>query len=164
MSDLLALALACDLTRVFSIQFSTCGSGVVMWQVGATNGLHGVCHEEALPQPTVAAATVFTMEQLAVFLRTLRDTPEGDGNLLDRCSILCTTELSDGRTHSNLEFPILIAGGGNGRLRGGVHYRDTDYENASTAVLTALHGAGVELESWGVDEGRTTRIFSELLT
>ena len=104
------------------------------------------------------------MEQLAVFLRTLRDTPEGDGNLLDRCSILCTTELSDGRTHSNLEFPILIAGGGNGRLRGGVHYRDTDYENASTAVLTALHGAGVELESWGVDEGRTTRVFSELLT
>ena len=151
MSDLLALALACDLTRVFSIQFSTCGSGVVMWQVGATNGLHGVCHEEALPQPTVAAATVFTMEQLAVFLRTLRDTPEGDGNLLDRCSILCTTELSDGRTHSNLEFPILIAGGGNGRLRGGVHYRDTDYENASTAVLTALHGAGVEL---GLGRGR----------
>jgi len=156
MSDLLALALACDLTRAFSVQFSTCGSGVVVWQVGATDGLHVTCHTEGAPQPIVAAATTFTMGQLSIFLQKLADTPEGGSNLLDRCSILCTSELSDGLRHSNDEFPILIAGKGNGRLKGGVHYRSTTRENTSKAVLTALRGAGVVAPSWGVGAGQVT--------
>jgi hypothetical protein len=162
MSELLALALACDLTRAFSIQFSTCGSGVVMWQVGATDSLHLTCHTEPDPQPLVHAATTFTMEQLAHLLRTLRDTPEGSGSLLDRCSILGTSELSDGWTHRNDEFPILVAGLGSGRLRGGVHYRSTTAENTSKAVLTALRGAGVPAASWGVGLGEVSASISDL--
>lgn len=156
MSQLLALALACDMTRAFSVLFSTAGSGVIIWQAGARNGLHQICHDEANPQPTVHAATLFTMEQLAVFLGALRDLPEGDGNLLDRCSILCTTELSDGHNHSNRDFPILIAGKGGGRLRGDVHYRSNNNENTSRAVLTALRGAGLEMDAWGTGAGRVT--------
>ncbi len=162
MSELLVLALACDLTRVFSVQFSTCGSAVIVWQVGATDSLHLTCHTESLPQPTVHAATVFTMEQLAVFLGMLRDTPEGAGNLLERSSILCTSELADGWTHSNVDFPILVAGHGNGRLTGGVHYRSTSSENTSKAVLTALRGAGVDAPSWGVEAGYVTDSIREL--
>jgi len=162
MSDLLVLALACDLTRVFSVQFSTCGSGVVVWQVGATDGLHVTCHTESDPQPIVEAATTFTMGQLAVFLSKLRDTPEGGSNLLERCSILCTSELSDGLRHTNDEFPLLVCGRGNGRLAGGVHYRSYTNDNASKAVLTALRGAGVVMPSWGVDDGYVTSHISEL--
>jgi hypothetical protein len=156
MSDLVALALACDLTRVFSVLYSTAGSGVIVWQVGATNSLHQTCHDQPLPQPTVHAATVFTMERLADFLRTLRDTTEGASNVLANCSILCTSELSDGWRHSNNEFPILIAGQGGGRLRGNVHYRSPSAENTSKAVLTALRGAGVPAASFGYAEGHVT--------
>jgi hypothetical protein len=163
MSELLALALACDLTRTFSVQFSTCGSGVIFWEVGAVDGMHTLCHFESLPQPTVQAGVSFTMQQLAVFLQTLKNTPEGSGNLLDRCSILCTTELSDGNSHTNSEFPILLAGKGNGRLKGGYHYRSS-LRNTSDAVLTALHGAGIYLPSWGVDAGATSSVVSEVLT
>ena len=163
-AELLSLALVCDLTRSFSVLFSTAGSGVVVWQAGARNSLHQICHDEAPPQPTVHAATVFTMEQLAGFLGVLRDTPEGDGTLLDHCSILCTTELSDGRTHSNREFPILIAGRGNGRLRGGLHYRSGSAENTSKAVLTALRAGGVPAESFGQGPGRVTSSIGALET
>ncbi len=162
MSELLALALACDLTRAFSVQFSTAGSGVIIWQAGARNSLHQICHDEALPQPTVHAATIFTMERLADFLATLRGTPEGDGNVLDRCSILCTTELSDGWRHSNQEFPIVIAGKGGGRLKGGIHYRSGNRENTSKAVLTALRGAGIEAASFGHESGRATESLGAL--
>jgi hypothetical protein len=162
MSELLALALACDLTRSFSVQFSTAGSGVIVWQAGAMNSLHQISHDEPLPQPTVHGATVFTMEQLAVFLDTLRNTPEGDGNLLDNCSILCTSELSDGWRHSNEDFPILIAGKGGGRLRGGVHYRSASKENTSRAVLTALTGGGVMVDHFGHEAGRVTQTIGEL--
>jgi len=153
MSQLLALALACDLTRVFSVQFSTCGSGVIFWEAGATDGLHSTCHTEANPQPIVHAATTLTMGHLADCLQALADTPEGDGNLLDHSSILCTTELTDGYTHSNADFPIVVAGKGSGRLQGGVHYRSASAENTSHAVLTALRGAGVDAASFGADAG-----------
>jgi hypothetical protein len=156
MSELLALALACDLTRVFSVQFSTAGSGVVFWEAGATEGLHGTCHTESLPQPTVHAATTLTMGYLRDCLVKLRDVPVGDGNLLDHCSILCCSELTDGYTHSNADFPILVAGKGGGRLRGGMHYRSTSAENTSHAVLSALRGAGVDAADFGADEGHVT--------
>lgn len=162
MSQLLTLALACDLTRVFSIQFSTCGSGVIFWEAGASEGLHSVCHTEANPQPVVHGATTLTMGYFADFLQGLADTPEGDGNLLDRCSILATTELTDGYTHANSNFPILIAGRGDGRLRGNVHYRSSTAENTSHAVLTALRGAGVDAASFGADAGYVTTGLSDL--
>ncbi|MCB9679062.1 MAG: DUF1552 domain-containing protein [Alphaproteobacteria bacterium] len=162
MSELLTMALACDLTRVFSLMFSSCGSGVIFSSVGLTDGMHLTCHTEANPQNLVHAATTFTMSQLGVFLRMLRDTPEGAGNLLEHCVVMGTTELSDGLTHSNQDFPILIAGHGNGRLRGGYHHRANGLANSSRGVLTALRGAGVGLASWGVDEGATTLDFSEL--
>lgn len=162
MSELLALALACDLTRVFTVQFSSAGAGVVVWQVGATNSLHYTCHTEAAPQPIVHAATTFTMAQLNTFLGILRDTPEGDGSVLDRCSILCTSELSDGQRHTNTEFPVLIAGGGSGRLRSGRHVR-LPGENTSRAVLTALKGAGTGATSFGVGNGYVDSPISELL-
>jgi hypothetical protein len=108
------------------------------------------------------------MERLGEFLRALRDTPDGRGNLLDSMSVLCTTEHSDGYTHSQEEFPILLAGKGNGRLRGGIHHRHPgaapgNQRNTSDAVLTALHGAGIALPSWGDQGGFTRSVVSEVL-
>lgn len=161
MSHLLAYALSCDLTRAFSMMFSCAGSGVVVWPAGARNGLHQMCHDEAVPQPTVHAAVTFIMARLADCLRILRDTPEGAGNLLDRCSILCTTELSEGNVHSNDEFPVLIAGKGGGRLRGGTHVR-TNRANASHAGLSALRGAGIAAPTFGHGPGQVADHLGEL--
>jgi hypothetical protein len=167
MSDLVAMALACDLTRVFSVLFSTCGSGVVYWMAGARNGMHQLCHDERAPgaeqQPTVHAAIRFTMESLAHFLNRLRMTPEGAGNLLDRCAILCTTELSEGFTHSNDEFPILVAGRAGGALRGGVHVRSTTRENTSNVLLTLLRAVGDTRASFGGGAGATSAVVPGLL-
>ena len=118
MSRIMATALACDLTRAFSVMFSTAGSGVIVWPAGAQNSLHQMAHDEPNPQPLVHAAVVYMMGQLGVFLRTLKEMPEGDGTLLDNCAILCTSELSEGWNHTNDEFPVIIAGRGGGRLGG----------------------------------------------
>jgi hypothetical protein len=168
MSDLIAMALACDLTRVFSVLFSPCGSGVVYWMVGATDNMHQTCHDERAPgpepQPTVHRAIRFTMEQLAYFLNRLRMTPEGSGNLLDRCAVLCTTELSEGFTHSNDEFPVIVAGRAGGTLRGGVHARSTSRENTSNILLTLLRAVGDPRTSFGTDAGATNQMIPSLLT
>lgn len=176
MSDLCALALACDLTRAFSMFFSPAGSGVIMWPVGASNGLHQINHDEGAPYPIVHNAVVYTMQQLQYFLERLRDTPDGAGaSVLDNVAILGTSELSSGHDHTNTEFPILVMGKGGGRLRGNVHHR-VARENASIGVLTALRGGGVPAPSYGVDEnyvyngstyfspGLATTTFAELET
>ena len=59
---------------------------MIVWQAGAMNGLHQLCHDEPAPQPVVHQTIVFTMKQLE--LSRLRDTPELGGNLLDSCAIL----------------------------------------------------------------------------
>ncbi|HUS65913.1 MAG TPA: DUF1552 domain-containing protein [Kofleriaceae bacterium] len=155
LSDLMAMALACDLTRSFSIMFSQAGSGVVVWQVGATDGLHYTCHTEALPQNIVHGAVVFTMSQLAYFLGRLRDTPEGAYDVLHNSVILCTSELSQQNpAHDNTEFPILIAGRAGGALPGNLHYRSGSKRNTSCALLTALRAAGLPLEGgFGTEAG-----------
>lgn len=163
MSDLMALGLACGLTRSFSIMYSTCGSGAVFWMVGATDGQHYMNHTEPAPQPMQREAVKFTMQQLAYFLGRLRDTPEGAGNLLDHSSILVTTEHTEGITHSQDDLPMLLCGKGGGRLRGNVHHRDNN-GNASKALLTALRGAGLPLSDFGHEEGYTTEPLTDLET
>jgi uncharacterized protein DUF1552 len=167
MSDILAMALACDLSRVFSVLFSTAGAGTVFWEVGARDGLHQIAHTEQASgpelQPTLHAATTFTMQQLAYFLSRLQATPEGAGNILDSAAILCCTELSEGFTHTNDEFPVLVAGKAGGALKGGWHYRSPNKENTSNVLLTLLRAIGDTRPTFGVDGGQTSQVISDIM-
>lgn len=163
MSDLMTLALACGLTRSFSILYSNCGSGAVFWMVGATDGQHYMNHTEPAPYTKQADAMRFTMKQFAYFLETLKNTPEGDGNLLDHCSIFASTEHSEGWTHEQKDMPMLICGKGNGRLKGNVHARIVD-DNTSRGPFTALLGAGLPLTEFGYEAGYVNAPITELLT
>jgi hypothetical protein len=156
-SDLLALIMACDQTRVFSIQFTGSVGGTVFWQVGASNGHHDLSHDEAGEQPILQKTTVFTMQQLAYLLNKLKNTPEGTGNLLDRTVILASSDAAHGREHTITDYPILIAGKAGGALKGGVHYRSTTGENASK-VLFSLYKAATDtaITSFGKGGGMVT--------
>jgi hypothetical protein len=91
----------------------------------------------------------------------MRDTTEGAGNLLAHSSILCSTEHSEGWTHSQDDMPMLICGHGGGRLRGNVHFRGAG-DNTTRALLTALRGAGLPLAEFGYEEGYTNLPIAEL--
>jgi hypothetical protein len=161
MSELMTLALTCRLTQSFSIMFSTCGSGVVMWPAGAMDGQHYMNHTEPSPWTKQHESVKFTMSQLAVFLEKLKATPEGAGNLLDQTSLLVCTEHSEGWTHSQDDMPMLVCGKGGGRLKGNVHFRGSG-GNCSRTLLTALRGAGLPLTEFGQEAGKTTVPIAEL--
>lgn len=150
MSRLVALALSCDLTRVFTFMFSGSVGGTVYWQVGQDKPHHKITHDEPGEQPLVHAATVFVMQNLARLLETLAETPDGAGNLLDHSAILATTDCSQGKGHSLDDYPILLAGRASGALRyPGVHYRSGKQENASKVLLSLLRSVGVRLPRFG---------------
>jgi hypothetical protein len=144
MSDILALAFACDLTRVFSMMYSGPTAGTVFWQSMITAGHHGLTHDEPMPQPQVHASTIFQMLCFNHLVTALRNVPEGAGNVLDNCAVLATSDVSDGQAHSTDEYPLLVAGKGGGFLKHpGVHYRSATKENVNEVVLSVLRAAGV---------------------
>ena len=157
MSSLITMALACDQTRVFSILFSGSVNGTVFWEIGATGGHHDLTHNEADPQPTVHAATIFTMQQFATLLTSLKAVSEGAGNLLDSCAILASSCVAEGKVHSITDYPILVAGSAGGKLKyPSVHYRSATGENASMVLMSMLQAVGLPLTTFGSMGGQVT--------
>lgn len=153
MNQLITMALACDLTRVFSHMYSQPVNNVLYPDARA--GHHQLTHDEPGDQPQVFAILQGILGDLAGFLQGLRAVPEGDGTLLDHTLVLCMTDCSFGRTHSLEEYPMMLAGGRSAGLRQGVHLRARG-ENASKVSLSVLQMMGVRATEFGVGPGRVT--------
>lgn len=160
MADLTTMALACDQTRVASMWFTDPLNDVLF--PDATAGHHQLTHDEPGDQPQVHDIILATMEGFAYWLESMRDITEGDGTLLDHCAVLATSDVSYGRTHSIDEYPILVAGGADGRLKTGFHHRTGGGENAGRVPLTLLRALGVSAASFGEGNAQTDRTVSEL--
>jgi hypothetical protein len=115
--DLLITALACDATRVASLQWShTVAPQVFSW-LGLSEGHHSLSHMDdgnaAGVEAFVKAERWYT-EQFVYFLTRLAETPDpsGTGMLLDTTLLVWCKELGDGRLHDCLSVPFVLAGGG----------------------------------------------------
>ncbi len=153
-ADTLAMALACDQTRVASIWFSE-PIGNVLYP-GATAGHHRLTHDEPGDQPQVNAIVKQIVSEYSYFLQALNEVPEGDGTLLDNCCVMATTDCAFGRQHTLEDYPIVLGGGLCGFLKGDVHYRSPSAENTSKVLLSILRGMGLSLADYGVDVGRVS--------
>ncbi|MEM6989480.1 MAG: DUF1552 domain-containing protein [Myxococcota bacterium] len=162
MSDLVALALVCDLTRVFNFRFTAQLADTFFSEIGAPETYHTMTHNAARTAE-VGEVLAFTMQEMAYLLQRLAETPEGDGTLLDHSIVYGTSELAEGLTHEVVDMPVLVAGGGNGRLRPGVHVRSHDQRSTSIVPFTLLRAAQCDVESFGEGEGMTTETLDALL-
>ncbi len=161
MARLLAIAMQCDLTRVFSIMFTGPGSQTVFRAVGAPSGLHQLCHENRWD--IAKAATIFTMRALARVLDVFANTMDvGGRSLLHNMVMLATSEFSAGDQHEVNEFPVMLCGRGGGTLRGGVHYRQPA-GNLARTHLTVLRSLGLPFDSYGFNGAETNQPVAEVL-
>ena len=90
----------------------------------------------------------FLAEQFAYFLTKLKNTREGDGNLLDRSLVLygCSTS----STHLARNYPLILAGGREmGIKHGNYHVLDENKRRMSDLFVTMLHALGVETKQFG---------------
>jgi hypothetical protein len=159
MADILAMALACDQTRVFSVWFSE-PVGNVLYP-GATSGHHQLTHDEGGEQPQVNMITQYIMQGYADLLQRLRAVPEGSQTLLDNSAVLATSDVSYGRQHKLDDYPILIGGSGNGYFKTDQHYRSLG-ENSSSVLLGLLRSQGLNLAEFGVEAGLVTESLSAI--
>lgn len=159
-ADLLALALACDLTRTFSYQHHTWYSPAFR-EAGNGGQQHAMTHDEPGDQPGVHKSNVFVMKQLATFIDALASLKEGAGSLIDNCLVFTVTEVTEGRTHSKLNMPVIIAGAAGGKIRTGQHIRTLGV-NAYRIHVSLFRALGVPITSFGTTN--ETGIIPELLT
>ena len=153
MAEVVRLAFACDVTRVFSLQYIKQQGSTVFGPVGTSRQFHDITHDG--PQSLVHEIDVFMFSQLARLLEGLRDTPCGAQSLLHYCTIVGTSEVSEGGSHSGSNIPIVFFGRGGGRLAGNRHIRGGG-TSTSAALLAAIRSVGVSARSFGANEGRAT--------
>jgi hypothetical protein len=167
MSDLLALAFACDLTRVATFQFSGSVGGHCYKDLSPNtprDNEHAITHDDQ-QQDKVHAATVFTVRCLAYTLSKLQKSIEGAGNVLDNSAVLVTSDVAEGLSHGIDNYPILVAGKAGGALRyPGIHHRGTG-QNTSQVLLSLMKAVvGPQVSSAGAAEGLATTACTQILT
>jgi hypothetical protein len=156
MFDLLVLAWQADLTRVSTFMVSRELSNRVYPRSGVTEGFHNASHHSEIPANIDRLARLneyHTRTTIGYFLEKLARTPDGDGTLLDHSMIVYGSGMANPNQHDHNPLPILLAGGGAGRLRGGRHIRaaeDTPFANLLVTVLAKLD---VPIESFGDSTG-----------
>lgn len=183
--DQVVIAMSCDITRFASIFLN---NGAVRGRYGAedrdfhewyshgTNpptrwrGVEGANVAEADHNkwldaaPIIANKNRFHMEQVAQLAQRLRDTPDGEGNLLDSTLIVLMDEISHG-SHGHDQWPVVLVGGFGGEFRTGRYVRFPRNNprpgmNAmgpwvgqphNQLLISILQGFGVEIDNLDID-------------
>jgi hypothetical protein len=153
-AEILAMALVCDLTRVFSIRFTQSVGDTVFKDAGAAEGHHTLSHSNFAMH---AATVTHTVACFAELVRRFGQQVEGEGRLLDRCALMAVSDLCDGSVHTVEDLPILVAGQAGGALVTGHHYRDAAGARASIVPFTLLRAVGGQGASFGSDVGEVTQ-------
>jgi hypothetical protein len=168
MFELQALAFQGDLTRVTSFMMGRELSGLSYPQIGISDGHHPVSHNNYDPKQMEKKAKIdtYNVSLFAKFLQRLKDTPDGDSNLLESSLFVYGSGMSDGNVHNHLNLPVLLAGNAGGRLKGGHHIQvgQLAKERAIPAIpkfdkmvpfanlmVSVLQLYGIETESYGKD-------------
>jgi hypothetical protein len=94
------------------------------------------------------------MDQFAYLLGKLRETKEGNGNLLDNCLLVYGSGISDGNAHNHDELPIVLAGHGGGSVKAGRHIRYPKETPLMNLYLSLLERIGAPTERLGDSTGR----------
>ena len=156
MFDLWALAFQGDITRVTTFMMARELSTRTYPQIGVTEGHHPVSHHQNVPEQIEKHAKINTyhVTLLAGFLEKLRNSPDGEGNLLDHSMILYGSGMSNGNVHSHDILPAVIAGGAAGRLKGNRHVKAPLLTPLSNLLVSLLDKAGVATDHLGDSTGR----------
>jgi hypothetical protein len=155
MFDLQVLAFAAEITRVSAFKMSRDTSNRIFPESGVKTPFHTLSHHSEKPDLVAEFAKLnrYHAGQLGYFLRRLKETPDGDGNLLDSSLILYGSPMGDSNTHNHRRLPLLLAGHAGGQLKGNLHRMCEPGTRQANFLLTVMHKLGVEIDRIGDSTG-----------
>ena len=156
--DLLVMALACDITRVASLQWSRSVSNVNFGNLGVpqqlSEGHHSLSHyddNEGAAQADLLEINKWYTEQFAYLLGKMDAIQEGDGTMLDNTVVVWVNELGKGNSHTRNDIPFILAGGCQGYFETG---RALDFGGAphGQLLVSIANAMDVPITSFGVEQ------------
>lgn len=139
--DMLVAAMACDLTRVGSIQFDDNENSDTRYAFlfEDERGHHAISHDPASSDKLTRIHS-WHAEQLAYLMDKLEAIPEGAGTMLDNTLIVWGTEIGTPWTHQTSRMPFLLAGGAGGALQMGrfLTYQDVPHQRLLVAIAQVM--------------------------
>ena len=156
MMDLQVLAFQSDLTRVISFMLSKEQSPRPYPQIGVPEAHHPLSHHNNIPELVERMSKInrYHAQLFAQYLAKLRATPDGDGSLLDHITILYGAGISNSNSHSGDNLPLLLAGGGAGKIKGGRHIRFANKPSTANLLLTLMDKMDYPVEKVGGSTGK----------
>ena len=151
--ELIALAYATDLTRVFTFMLSRDVTQRTYPEIGITEPHHALSHHSGDEAKKVQLVQLnrYHVSLFEKFLQRLRETPDGDGSVLDHSMILYGSGMSESQNHSRFDIPTLLVGGFNGR--GSRHIQAAKETPIANFLLSLAHYYGIEMDSYGISTG-----------
>ncbi len=165
MAQLLAMALACNQTKVFNVVHTSATSEAYL--PGDSKIYHLHTHDEPVDTKLGYQVVSSKLAELAFrgygdFARALNEIKEGDGTLLDNTIMLGFSDTGYAKIHSTDNIPMFIAGGGGGRHKGGVHAVGNG-DPVTRVSLTAQQLIGMPAGQFGIGGMETTKAVSEVM-
>jgi hypothetical protein len=160
MYDLLALSYQANVTRVATFMVAREVSNRTYPQVNVPDGHHAISHHQNRAEKMEKNVRIQTyhVSLLRHFLEKLKNTPDGDGSLLDHSLFVYGSNMSNSNAHDHFPLPTLVFGHANGALKGGRHLRYPDHTPMANLLVTALNKVGVQEEHLGDSTGILTNL------
>jgi len=151
MYDLMAVAYEANVTRVVSYMKSRDASQRVYPNIGVMEPHHAMSHHGNNPDKLAGLVKLNTYHSslFARFVERLKNTPDGDGSLLDHTLILYGSGMSESDTHSRLNLPTLLVGGGAGRMKGNRHIQAAKETPIANLMVSLANKFDCGVEKFG---------------
>jgi hypothetical protein len=150
--DVIRLALETDSTRVVALGGT--GYGLVPSIKGVELGYHGLSHHGKNPDMIRQLELIerATMQAFFDFLGQLKQSPDGESNLLEKTQILFGSNLGNASGHLTKNLPIILAGGG---FQHGQHLAFDERNNypLPNLFVSILQRLGIEASSFASSTG-----------
>ena len=163
--DLVRLAFSADITRVATLLGARDLTGTSYpypkneWfpNGGTSPSFHGGSHHQEIPRNMANYAQLnrYHVSTMAYLAEKMKNTPDGDGTLLDHSLIMYGTNMGNSNQHQHYDVPHILVGGANGKLKGGrymTHERKTI--RTGNLLLSVLDMYDIQKESQGDSTGR----------
>jgi hypothetical protein len=156
MFDLQAIAFASEITRVFSFKLGRDASNRVFADSGVKTAFHSASHHQDRDDRIrdFQKINLYHIGMIPYFLNKLKNTPDGDGNLLDNTLVLYGSPMGNSNVHNHKRCPLFLAGHAGGQLKGNLHIKAADGTPMANVMLSMLHMLGLtDFTSFGDSTG-----------
>ncbi len=148
LNKLIAAALSCNLTRVYSHLWTGARDDNTYPTIPINSDHHSLTHGDDAQNAQAATIEGYIMSQYADLARQLKQTPMGAGTVLDNTIIYGISELAMPSTHIMTNYHIVLMGHAGGKIPGNRHYRPTGHK-VTELVLALMQTVGVQVDTWG---------------